>query len=240
MITDDLYLATGGSSIPPGQNTGAIMTGIGPLGRVVVYDVVPLTLQVANVAASTTPGVSALTLAAGTGTTASTIAGVSVIALDCARNLRVTSGGNDSGMTFNCTGYDQYNVAMSENITGSNGSVASGKKAFKAVRSVTPSAAVSTTCSVGTGDVLGLPFYLSDKCYILGAQWSNALAKDTGTIVVGDATTPATTTTGDVRGTYALTSASNGSKRLVLTQVVSAAQVGTSATAVTVLGVTQV
>lgn len=239
-LIDDTYLATGGATIAPGINTGAVTTGIGPVGRVVVYDVVPAALSTSNVSASSSPAASSLLLAAGTGTTATTVNGVSVIKLDCPRVLRITSGGTDAGITFNCVGYDQYLAPITENITGASASVATGKKAWQYVASITPSAAVSTTCSVGTGDIFGLPFYVGSACYIQGAQWNATLAKDTGTLVLGVTTTPATKTTGDVRGTYAPSSgASDGTKRLVITQALSAAQVGASATAVTVLGVTQ-
>ena len=69
-------------------------------------------------------------------------------------------------------------------------------------------------------------------------QWNNTLAKDTGTLTVGDSTTPSATT-GDVRGTYKpSTGASDGTKRLVYSQVIAGAQVGTGATRAAVLGKT--
>lgn len=238
-LQDDVFLATGGSTITPGINTGAVVTGIGPVGRVSIYDIVPLTLQAANIAASQTPAAAALTLAAGTGATATTVNGVAVIQVDVPRVLRITSGGNDSGITFNVVGFDVYGQAMSENITGANAGVATGKKAWFSISSITPSAAVATTCSAGTGDIFGLPFFAANAVYIQGIQWNSTLAKDTGTFVAGVTTTPSKTT-GDVRGTYApSTGASDGVKRLVVTQAISSAQVGASATRVTVLGATQ-
>src|SRR5262249_54376301 len=48
-----------------------------------------------------------------------------------ARNVRITSGGNDTGITFTVSGYDVYGFPMSEAITGANAGIASGKKAFK-------------------------------------------------------------------------------------------------------------
>ena len=154
-LQDDIYLAVGGVATPNGVNTGTLTTGVGPVGRTFTYDLVPLTLQVANIAASQSPAAAALTLTAGTGATATTVNGVSVIQIDCARVLRITSGGNDSGITFNVVGYDQYGVAMSENITGANAGLATGKKAGFSITSITPSASVASTCSVGTGDIFG-------------------------------------------------------------------------------------
>ena len=130
-----------------------------------------------------------------------------------ARNVRVTSGGNDSGITFNVKGYDVYGYPMTENITGANAGVASGKKAFKWITSITPSAAVATTCSVGTGDVYGFPLRVDSfgYCYII---WNNsAITANTG-FTAAVTTNPATSTTGDVRGTYATQSASDGTKKL--------------------------
>lgn len=239
-IFDDVYLADAGVTAPTGGvNTGALSTGIGPVGRVFAYDVVPLTLQVANIAASQSPATAALTLTAGTGATSVTINGQTAIKLDCARVLRITSGGDDHLITFNVVGYDQYGIAMSENITGANAGIATGKKAWLYIVSITPSASVASTCSAGTGDIFGLPYLINDKTYALGVQWNATLAKDTGTLTVGDATTPSKTT-GDVRGTYApSTGASDGAKRLVFTQIISAAQVGSAATAAAVYGKTQ-
>ncbi len=242
-LQDDTYLNTGVTSVgtsPEGVNTGAITTGLGPTGRVFVYDVIPATLQAANVAASTSPGATAYTLAASTGTTAKTVNGVSCVQLDCPRNLRVTSGGNDSGVTFTFTGFDQYGVAMSESITGANAGVASGAKAWFSVATESHSSAVSTTGSIGTGDIFGLPFACTNPSYIQGVQWVG-FTRDAGTFVAAVSTSPATKTTGDVRGTYAPSaSASNGLRRLVITQAISGSQLAPNATAASVFGVTQV
>lgn len=130
-----------------------------------------------------------------------------------ARNLRVTSGGNDSGITFNVKGFDVYGYPMTENITGANAGIASGKKAFKWITSITPSAAVATTCSVGTGDVYGLPLRADSFGYTY-IIWNNtSITANTG-FTAAVTTNPATSTTGDVRGTYAVQSASDGTKRL--------------------------
>lgn len=240
-LQDDVFLSTGITSVgtsPEGVNTGAITTGIGPIGRNIVYSVVPATLQVANIVASTTPGANTLTLAAGTGTTAKTVNGVSVVQLDCPRILTVTSGGNDAGITFNFTGFDQYGVAMSENITGASGAAASGKKAWFSIATGAPSAAASTTVSVGTGDVFGLPFACTNSSYIQGVQWV-AFTRDAGTFVAA-VSTAASKTTGDVRGTYAPSaSASNGLRTLTITQAITGSQVGPNATSTSVFGVTQ-
>jgi hypothetical protein len=240
-LQDDLYLATGNSLNQLGINTGAVVTGIGPAGRVLVYDIVPLTLQANNVAASQSPGTGAITLTAGTGTTSVTASnGLAAVQLDVPRILRYTSGGTDTGITFTASGFDVYGQAMTETVTGAAATVASGKKAFYQITGITHTGSVFSTLTVGTGDVFGLPYFAANAVYIQGVQWNSTLAKDTGTFTAGVTTSPATSLTGDVRGTYApSTGASDGVKRLVMLQAISAAQVGTAATRVSVLGVTQ-
>lgn len=129
------------------------------------------------------------------------------------RNVRITSGGNDTGITFAVVGYDLYGYPMSEAITGANGGVASGAKAFKYITSITPSGSVATTAKAGTGDVIGLPVRVDRWAFIRAAYNNTVLTASTG-FTAAVTTDPATTTTGDVRGTYALQSASDGTKRL--------------------------
>lgn len=138
-----------------------------------------------------------------------------------ARNVRITSAGNDSGITFLVSGADLYGYPQTETITGANATVAAGKKAFKFIFSITPSAAVASTASVGTGDVFGLPL-LSSFWGDATVIWNNTPATTPGTgYVAADTTSPATSTTGDVRGTVSVAlitggSASDGTKRLMV------------------------
>jgi hypothetical protein len=133
-----------------------------------------------------------------------------------ARNIRITSGGVDTGITFTVSGYDLYGYPMTETITGASGGIAAGKKAFKFVTAIVQSGAVASTMSVGTGDVFGLPLLSSfwgDVSIIWNAAWVTAA---TG-YVAAVTTSPATATTGDVRGTYAVQgAASDGTRRLML------------------------
>ena len=132
-----------------------------------------------------------------------------------ARNVRITSGGNDTGITFLVVGYDLYGYPMSEAITGASGGVASGAKAFKYIASITPSGAVASTASAGTGDVIGFPLRADTFGTVMvfyNTAWVTANTGFTAAVT----TSPATTTTGDVRGTYALQSASDGTKRLIM------------------------
>jgi hypothetical protein len=62
--------------------------------------------------------------------------------------------------------------------------------------------------------VFGLPIRANSRNYVQTA-WDGAFVT-TGTFAAAVATSPATTTTGDVRGTYAVPDAADGTKRLTL------------------------
>jgi hypothetical protein len=111
-----------------------------------------------------------------------------------------------------------------------------GKKAFTTITSVSVSADV-TSATVGTGDVFGLPFRVMDGGYLVRVGWDSAIADNAGTFVAADATSPATATTGDPRGTFDPSSAANGSRRLVIAMALTGIQVGPDATDVGVYGV---
>lgn len=152
-----------------------------------------------------------------------------------ARNVRLTSGGNDSGITFTVSGYDLYGYAMTETITGANVGVASGAKAFKYVSGVTHTGSVAGTLTIGTGDVIGLPLR-ADYWGQVHVVYNNALVTASTGFTAAVTTSPATATTGDVRGTYALQSASDGTKRLHIYCYPSVANISSTTG---LLGVTQ-
>jgi hypothetical protein len=94
------------------------------------------------------------------------------------------------------TGTDQYGETVVE--SSASGTTFAGKKAFKTVTSVSMSGDC-TGLTVGSGDVLGLPVRC-DANDLFSARANNAI--DAGTFVPADTTSPATATTGDVRGTF--------------------------------------
>ena len=131
------------------------------------------------------------------------------------RNIQIASVGNDSGATFTVSGLDFYGYPLHEAITGANAGTATGKKAFKAVLSITPTGTLSgSNVSVGQGDTFGMPIIFQRSSMISGL-FNNAVINGTGTFTAG-VTTTATATTGDVRGTWLAASASNNTKRLTV------------------------
>lgn len=131
------------------------------------------------------------------------------------RTVRVTSVGNDSGATFTVRGLDCYGFPLTQTVTGGNAGAASTSKAFKTILSVTPAGTLSgSAVTVGTNDVFGFPLRVDQFPYTT-MFWAGApITANTG-LTPAVTTSPATALTGDVRGTYAVQSASDGTKRLV-------------------------
>ena len=212
--------------------------GVGPLGRVYVWYCVPQTLQTANIAASqTASGSGSVTLTAGTSVKSVVRAnGTTVLQLNTPRALQINT--STTARTITISGYDYYGQAMTEAITvATAGTAKSGKKAFYQIVSATINGS-ATAVTIGTTDTLGLPVRCFDAGYVVKVGWNNTLAQDTGTFVAADLNT-ATSTTGDVRGTYTPSTASDGTKRLVMTIALPGIAVGPNATRVGALGVTQ-
>lgn len=216
--------------------------GVGPLGRIYVWDTIPQALVANNIAASQTPAAAgAITLTAGTSVKSVVTNNGTVLQLDVPRAVSVTTGaGSPTTRNFTVSGYDYYGQAMSEVIasSGTQNTAVNGKKAFYQISGITVSGGTVVAITIGTTDILGLPVRVTDAGYIARVGYNNTLAEDAGTFVAA-ATATATTTTGDVRGTYVPSGATDGIKRLVMGILLPAIAVGPNATRVGALGVTQ-
>jgi len=222
----------------PFDNPSPMDLGVGPVGRIFMWDVVPQAAVTNNIAASQAPAAAgALTLTAGTSVKSVVRTdGTTVLQLDLPRAVKVN--GSTTARAFTVSGYDYYGQAMSEVITVTvAGTAVTGKKAFYQVSSVTI-AGSATAVVVGTSDVLGLPVRVFNVSYVASVKSNNTLAQDAGTFVAADTAT-ATTTTGDVRGTYTPATASDGIVRTTMGILLPAIAVGPNATRVGALGVTQ-
>lgn len=140
------------------------------------------------------------------------------------RAVKIVSTTSQVVQTFTVNGLDVYGYPMTEVITtvGTSAATTNGKKAFKYIKSVTPSVTDGTGFySVGTQDIIGLP--LRSDAYQVGIQYDVTLMMNNAAIVASTGylsavlTTP-TAVTGDVRGTYALQTASNGVLRFIASQ----------------------
>jgi len=139
------------------------------------------------------------------------------------RAVSVTAAASATYATATVNGYDIYGYPMSEALTISAGSVVTGKKAFKYIKSVVLSGGTADTThaySVGTADVFGLPLRSDTFGDIIVNSASSLVASTLITAATNylpaDRTTP-TATTGDVRGTFAATS-SSGANKLTIRQ----------------------
>jgi len=212
--------------------------GIGPLGRIYVWDVIPQAAVTNNIAASQAPsGAGSLTLTAGTSVkSVVNTAGTTVLQLDLPRAIKVNC--STTARAFTVSGFDYYGQAMSEVITVSvAGTAVTGLKAFFQISGVTI-AGSATAAVVGTSDKLGFPVRVFNVAYLASVKSNNTLAQDAGTFVAAD-TAVATTTTGDVRGTYTPATASDGIVRTVAGILLPGIAVGPNATRVGALGVNQ-
>lgn len=249
-VADDLYLGNGqtlGSIMATAQGglDPTLQQGAGPLGRIFFHNVIPLTKATNNIATTQhTTAATALVLTAGTGITTGLApdgSGRTVYVLDTPRCLALTSSADMHLVSLAILGFDLYGQPMTQTkALGSSATTVNTTKAFKSVLSITSSATDGTNnVTIGTADIFGLPIACADAGYIM-PKWAETLAIDAGTFAAADTTSPATATTGDVRGTYAPSSASDGTKRLVAWLHVTGNACGPNAILASLLGVPQV
>lgn len=198
-----------------GNNGTAHLPGF-PLSPLTTYRIAPAVLDADGIA------VAQAVLTASNLTIAGALASGGVATFDVPRAISVTSSdAGDTTQTATFTGTDFYGLAQTEVLAFNGAATISGKKAFKTISRVAISAALTGNGSAGTLDIYGLPFVLSNISDIITVKWDGVLAQNAGTAVIADATTPATTTTGDVRGTYTQSgNAANGTRILTFTYYV--------------------
>lgn len=246
-FNDDLYLGVAVAGGPDASPSGdfRISQGVGPMGRLYCFDVVPA-------ASNTTTGQNeictvqnlpsgALTMTAnGTTTTAGYDPfGTAIVILDCARTVAVYSAADLSSKTITVSGYDQYGQAMSQTITAPNATTVQTTKCFKSVKSVVSSGAIASNVYVGIGTGIGLPYRLTDLGYMVNCMYNQTAITINSTLCkVADTTSPATVSTTDVRG-YVIVGQSDGTKRLVTCYAIPALGSGPTATRLGAYGVTQ-
>ncbi len=242
---DDMRL--GPVVLPAAEPSGAanpspMARGVGPLGRVFVYDIVPVALLANGLATSQNPASGgAFTLTPGAGVSSVTRPdGSTELVLDVPRRVTITAAGANTA-TYKVTGRDVYGQLMTQDLAAPSTSTVTTTKAFSSIISVTNrnSTAGTNGLTVGFNDGFGLPYRVTEAGYVVSVKWAGALAQDAGTFVAADTTSPASVSTGDVRGVYTPSSAANGSRRLVMTIALPAAAAGPQATRVAAAGVDQ-
>lgn len=137
----------------------------------------------------------------GSTTTVNGVPYTPTIAPDVPRNVVAAWTG---ASTVKVSGFDLYGLPMTETQTGTS---FTGKKSFAVVTGITSSASV-TAFTAGFGNVIGLPFTCVTGDFF-GAVFNDNV-ETAGTFVQADLTYPATTSTGDPRGTYVPAGTLNG------------------------------
>lgn len=152
-----------------------------------------------------------------------------------ARNISITlaTGGVATAVTFLVSGWDVWRAPMTELITcpaTTSATTAYGKKAFKYIASITPQSASTggNSYAAGIGDTFGFPFRADEWEQTL-AMWAGTSNVNSTGFTAAVTTTPATNTTGDIRGTLQVgasgagsaitgTLSANGTSRLAIMQ----------------------
>lgn len=196
---------TVGGAIGKGSAKGNFGATMSPM---YIYEVTPAAAVTNGIAASqAVSGASNLTLNGSLVT-----AGVAVF--DIARTVQaVSTVGTDTTQTLTFTGTDFYSVPVVETVTMNGTNIVQGLKAFKTVNRVASSGSFGGSVTAGSGDKFGIPFRINKKGS-LQAFWDNTWNNASGTTTIAVTTTPATATTGDVRGTYTTATASDATRTL--------------------------
>lgn len=126
-----------------------------------------------------------------------------------ARSVSISGVASGTGGNFIVSALDIYWQPTTMLITvGAGANTANGKKAVKAILSVTPQFTDAHNYSVGTTDIYG--FHVrNDRWEYNNVFWAGAFVTVSTGWLAAVTTTP-TNATGDVRGTYATQSASTG------------------------------
>lgn len=145
-----IYVTTAGNS------SARTMTIVGTVQTVGTFGPGPVisetfTAPNTNVRASTNLYSTIISVSiSGAATGAITVGHSGTATTDVARRIIITSGGDDTGITFTLTGTDLDNNVQSEVITGVSGAAASSVLSYKTVTSILTSGAAASTLIVGT------------------------------------------------------------------------------------------
>lgn len=129
-----------------------------------------------------------------------------------ARGVRIVGASGGAGGTFTVRGWDVYWQPMTQTVTVAAGaSTGWSTKCFKALASVTPNFTDAHNYTVGTSDVFGLNYREGVFDDLSGLTvWAGTTMPSSTGFTAFDATSPATATTGDVRGTVQTGSGGGG------------------------------
>lgn len=145
------------------------------------------------------------------------------------RTIKLIPSGNSSldGGNWVVIGRDVYGIKLTEQIACSSQTM-NGLKAFKYISSIIAATTIgSTGISVGVGDTFGLPLVatynsIDTQCRVNATSSATATPAQSNVAITVGASATATSTTGDVRGTWASSVATNGTARVQILQRITA------------------
>lgn len=145
------------------------------------------------------------------------------------RCISIVLSSNGDGGSFTVAGRDMYGYKMTETVATNSSNTISTTKAFKYISSITASTTITSTgFIIGYNNTFGFPLKLSysglnAQVAVLASAFSSAVivALSSATTTLASTAATQTSTTPDVRGTYASTTAANGTVRLQILQRVS-------------------
>jgi len=89
------------------------------------------------------------------------------VTFDSPRNVTITSGGNDSAITFTVTGTNANGVGLAETITGANAGIATGTSVFATVTQITAVGDPAGTVIAGSGSTIQATIF-AGRCRLKG------------------------------------------------------------------------
>lgn len=145
------------------------------------------------------------------GSTTTTLLTNNMLDAPWGRNLTVVASGAATS-TVTVDGWDYLGQPMTELLTLNGTNAVTGLKCFKYIRLITWGATSSVTIDLGFGARLGLPY----KALKVDYETTDQALASAGTLTAAILTDPATSTTGEPRGSYTPTTTPDGSKVLTI------------------------
>lgn len=128
-----------------------------------------------------------------------------VAEFDVSRALEMgSSAAGDTTQVITVRGFDQYGVAMREDITLNGTTTVFGRKAFKRVTSVRSSATTTGNIAIGTGSRVGSPVFIPEAG-LMPIQNVDGVIDSIALSQAGLSTGASTATSNDVRGLFTCT-----------------------------------
>lgn len=141
-----------------------------------------------------------------------------------ARAVSITAGTTTATSTITIRGWDVWRQPMSEDIIIPSGNRSAttffGAKAFKYISSATPSTTAVGNVGLGLSDVFGM-ICRADRWEQTNIFWNGCQVPTSLGFSVAGTTSPATNTSGDVRGTIQVSTNGTGTAAAVATAAVS-------------------